>query len=178
MHFPLEASSSALTDKEILALKPMARKYKVFDDDGLFLVVHPRGGRYWYLKCHIDSRPHEVAFGTYPTVTLKLAREKRDDARQQLARGLNPKLEKKASKAARAILFEDQGRHLLPDDRQEAPAAAGDRAENRLPCLYLVDSGGAFLPLQDDVFPDREHFGRIFYNQANLSARASRRSPP
>ena len=42
--------------------------------------------------------------------------------------------------------------------------------ENRLPCVYLVDSGGAFLPLQDEVFPDRDHFGRIFYNQANMSA--------
>jgi len=42
---------------------------------------------------------------------------------------------------------------------------------NALPCLYLVDSGGAFLPLQDEVFPDREHFGRIFYNQATMSAR-------
>jgi 3-methylcrotonyl-CoA carboxylase beta subunit len=42
--------------------------------------------------------------------------------------------------------------------------------ENRLPCLYLVDSGGAYLPAQDSVFPDREHFGRIFYNQARLSA--------
>src|SRR5512147_1870087 len=44
-------------------------------------------------------------------------------------------------------------------------------AQNGLPCLYLVDSGGAFLPLQADVFPDREHFGRIFFNQARLSAR-------
>ncbi|HET7072402.1 MAG TPA: carboxyl transferase domain-containing protein [Nocardioides sp.] len=43
--------------------------------------------------------------------------------------------------------------------------------ENRLPCIYLVDSGGAFLPMQDEVFPDREHFGRIFFNQANLSAK-------
>ncbi len=42
--------------------------------------------------------------------------------------------------------------------------------ENRLPCIYLVDSGGAFLPMQDEVFPDKEHFGRIFYNQATLSA--------
>jgi acetyl-CoA carboxylase carboxyltransferase component len=42
--------------------------------------------------------------------------------------------------------------------------------ENRLPCVYLVDSGGAFLPLQAEVFPDREHFGRIFYNQARMSA--------
>jgi 3-methylcrotonyl-CoA carboxylase beta subunit len=45
-------------------------------------------------------------------------------------------------------------------------------AQNRLPCVYLVDSGGAFLPLQDEVFPDKEHFGRIFYNQANLSSMA------
>ena len=44
-------------------------------------------------------------------------------------------------------------------------------ADNQLPCIYLVDSGGAFLPLQDEVFPDREHFGRIFFNQATLSAR-------
>jgi 3-methylcrotonyl-CoA carboxylase beta subunit len=43
-------------------------------------------------------------------------------------------------------------------------------AQNRLPCIYLVDSGGANLPTQDEVFPDRDHFGRIFYNQANMSA--------
>src|SRR5437588_1787346 len=43
--------------------------------------------------------------------------------------------------------------------------------QNRLPCLYLVDSGGAFLPLQDEVFPDRDHFGRIFFNQAGMSAK-------
>jgi 3-methylcrotonyl-CoA carboxylase beta subunit len=43
--------------------------------------------------------------------------------------------------------------------------------QNRLACVYLVDSGGAFLPLQAEVFPDREHFGRIFYNQARMSAK-------
>ena len=51
--------------------------------------------------------------------------------------------------------------------------------ENRLPCVYLVDSGGAFLPLQDEVFPDRDHFGRIFYNEARMSGRhpADQRGP-
>lgn len=44
--------------------------------------------------------------------------------------------------------------------------------QNNLPCIYLVDSGGAYLPLQDEVFPDRDHFGRIFYNQANMSSQA------
>jgi 3-methylcrotonyl-CoA carboxylase beta subunit len=49
--------------------------------------------------------------------------------------------------------------------------AQGIAEQNYLPCIYLVDSGGAFLPLQDEVFPDREHFGRIFYNQARMSAK-------
>ena len=43
--------------------------------------------------------------------------------------------------------------------------------QNRLPCIYLVDSGGAYFPKQDEVFPDENHFGRIFYNQANMSAK-------
>ena len=43
--------------------------------------------------------------------------------------------------------------------------------ENNLPCIYLIDSAGAYLPLQAEVFPDREHFGRIFYNQAQMSAK-------
>jgi len=51
-----------------------------------------------------------------------------------------------------------------------APLPQEVAAQNRLPCVYLVDSGGAFLPRQDEVFPDREHFGRIFFNQANMSA--------
>ena len=49
-------------------------------------------------------------------------------------------------------------------------------AQNNLPCIYLVDSGGANLPTQDEVFPDREHFGRIFYNQAMMSAQGVPRS--
>jgi len=61
-------------------------------------------------------------------------------------------------------------RHVLPDHGEKAPARAGDRARNHLPCIYLVDSGRANLPNQDDVFPDRDHFGRIFFNQATLSA--------
>ncbi len=49
--------------------------------------------------------------------------------------------------------------------------------QNQLPCVYMVDSGGVFLPNQAEVFPDRDDFGRIFFNQARLSAKAARRSP-
>ena len=65
-----------------------------------------------------------------------------------------------------------QGRLVLPAHREEASARAGGRASRTgCPCLYLVDSGGAFLPLQAEVFPDRDHFGRIFFNQARMSAK-------
>jgi Arm DNA-binding domain len=54
----------ALRDKEISALKPKAKKFKVFDGDGLYILVHPKGGKYWYMKYHLAGRPQEIAFGT------------------------------------------------------------------------------------------------------------------
>jgi Arm DNA-binding domain len=96
----------ALTDKEIQALKPREKRYTVTDGDGLYLLVNPAGGKYWYLKYSIGGRPQEVVFGAYPAVSLKLAREKRQDARQQLARGLNPRLEKKRTRTAAVVMFE------------------------------------------------------------------------
>ena len=70
-----------------------------------------------------------------------------------------------------------KGRFLLPFNGEKAPAPQEIAEENHLPCIYLVDSGGAFLPMQADVFPDRDHFGRIFYNQARMSSQQSRRLP-
>ena len=63
-----------------------------------------------------------------------------------------------------------KGGSYLPMTVKKHVRAQQIALENRLPCVYLVDSGGAFLPLQDQVFPDRDHFGRIFYNQARMSA--------
>jgi integrase len=116
----------ALTDKEIQALKPQAKKYKVTDGDGLYLVIHPEGGKYWYMKYHIAARPHEVAFGAYPAVTLKLARERREEARQQLARGLNPRLEKKLSRQSYHVIFKGVAEEWL--EMMGAPAKNGGEA--------------------------------------------------
>ena len=63
-----------------------------------------------------------------------------------------------------------KGGTYYPLTIKKHPRAQEIAAENELPCIYLVESGGAFLPKQDEVFPDREHFGRIFFNQARLSA--------
>src|SRR6204780_895521 len=103
----------ALTDKEIQALKPRDKRYKVTDGDGLYLLVNPAGGKYWYMKYYLGGRPQEVVFGAYPAVSLRLAREKRQDARQQLARGLNPRLEKKRMRGAGTVMFEGIAREWL-----------------------------------------------------------------
>ena len=95
----------ALTDKEIQALKPKDKKYKVTDADGLYLLVHPKGWKYWYMKYHIGGRPQEVSFGSYPELSLKGARDRREEARQQLAKGLNPRILKKNVREARSVLF-------------------------------------------------------------------------
>ncbi|MDE3075248.1 MAG: methylcrotonoyl-CoA carboxylase [Chloroflexota bacterium] len=65
-----------------------------------------------------------------------------------------------------------KGGSYLPMTVKKHVRAQEIAEQNRLPCIYLVDSGGAYLPLQADVFPDRDHFGRIFYNQARMSAMA------
>jgi hypothetical protein len=93
-------------DFRVLTLQPREKRYKVTDGDGLYLLVNPAGGKYWYMKYYLGGRPQEVVFGVYPNVSLKLAREKRLDARQQLARGLNPRLEKKKMRRAVSVLFE------------------------------------------------------------------------
>jgi hypothetical protein len=70
--------------------KPAERPYKVFDGGGLFLLVHPKGARYWRLKYRYGGKERLLALGVYPTVSLERAREKRDQARDALAKGLDP----------------------------------------------------------------------------------------
>src|SRR5437868_5606897 len=72
---------------------------------------------------------------------------------------------KAAADAMRARVAEFESR-----TGQVREGGGSSAREHHLPCIYLVDSGGAHLPSQDEVFPDRDHFGRIFYNQANMSA--------
>ena len=63
-----------------------------------------------------------------------------------------------------------ESRRVVPDHRQKNLRAQEIALENRLPIIYLVDSAGVYLPMQDEIFPDKEHFGRMFRNNAKLSS--------
>ena len=95
-----------LTDISIKAAKPAAKPVKLFDAGGLFLIVTPAGGKWWRLKYRFQGRAKTLSLGTYPLVGLKDARERRDELRRQLARGIDPGVVRKACKESQANTFE------------------------------------------------------------------------
>ena len=95
-----------LTDSEIRSTKPSEKPYKLSDTGGLFLYVTPTGGKLWRLKYRVDGKEKTLSFGSYPAITLKKARDLRDQAKALLAEGHDPgeiKQEKKASKPQRSL---------------------------------------------------------------------------
>lgn len=88
----------SLTDLQVKAAKPATRPYKLADERGLFVLVHPNGSKYWRLKYRVHGKEKLLALGVYPETGLRQARELRDEARQQLARGVDPAAVRKAHK--------------------------------------------------------------------------------
>lgn len=103
-----------LTDTKIRSLKPREKQYKVSDGSNLFLVITPTAAKYWRFKYIFNGKEKLLALGVYPDVTLALAREKRDEARRQLAEGNDPsfvkQIKQRAKKQAALNSFEDVAR--------------------------------------------------------------------
>jgi hypothetical protein len=93
-----------LSDTRIRAAKPRTKPYKMFDTDGLFLVVNPSGGRWWRQRYRYAGKEQLLSLGTYPEVSLADARERRDALRKQVASGIDPSMQRREQKAA--LVFE------------------------------------------------------------------------
>jgi hypothetical protein len=93
----------ALSDAAIRSAKPRPKAYKLYDTDGLFVIVRPSGGKLWRLKYRHLGKEQQLSLGVFPAVGLKEARRKRDDARTLIDRGQSPALEKKREAAARLV---------------------------------------------------------------------------
>jgi len=92
----------SLTDTAIRAYKPKNRPTKISDGGGLFLLITPKGGKWWRLSFRVEGKQKTISLGVYPDVGLKEARERRDEARKQLAAGMDPGENRKAIKMAKA----------------------------------------------------------------------------
>ncbi|TDJ27189.1 MAG: DUF4102 domain-containing protein [Gammaproteobacteria bacterium] len=94
-----------LTQKAIKALKPRQRPYKASDGGGLYLAINPTGSKLWRWKYRVEGREKLLSLGIYPTVSLKVARTRRDEARQLLDQGIDPSAVKRAAKGALGDTF-------------------------------------------------------------------------
>jgi integrase len=107
-----------LTDTTIKNAKPQDKAYKIADEKGMYLLVNPNGSKYFRLKYRFGGKEKSLALGVYPDTTLKQAREKRDSARELLANGMDPSLDRKIKKLAttensfKAIALEWYAKHL------------------------------------------------------------------
>lgn len=92
----------ALTDTALRNAKPREKAYKLYDEKGLFLIVNPNGGMWWRFKYYFEDKEKTLSLGTYPEIKLKGARERRDQAREQVANGIDPSQNRKAEKQAKS----------------------------------------------------------------------------
>ncbi|MFZ5273919.1 tyrosine-type recombinase/integrase [Enterobacter asburiae] len=103
----------ALTDTKVRSAKPKAKEYSLVDGDGMFLLVHPNGSKYWRFRFRFGGKQHLMAFGVYPETSLADARQKREEARKLVAAGVDPREHKRAVKEEQAkevITFESVAR--------------------------------------------------------------------
>jgi integrase len=92
-----------LTDITAKSAKPKEKIYKLSDEKGLLLSIRPNGGKYWQMKYRFDGKEKTLSFGVYPEVSLKEARDKRDEARKKIKDGIDPSAEKKLAKLTRMV---------------------------------------------------------------------------
>jgi len=124
-----------LTNTAIKKAKPEAKARKLYDERGLFLLINPKGGKWWRFKYQFDGKEKQLSLGTYPDVSLKDARERRDEARKQVAAGINPSEHRKAKKSAteerQANSFEVIAREWYAKYSPNWSASHGDRIIRR-----------------------------------------------
>ncbi len=96
-----------LSDLKVKGTKPAGQPFKMFDERGLFLLVMPNGSKWWRFKYRYDNKEKLISLGVYPDVSLKTARERREEARQLLANNIDPGLQRKAQKSAKLSAASD-----------------------------------------------------------------------
>ena len=101
-----------LNDIKCKSIKPKEKIFMISDEKGLYLEVNPNGSKYWRLKYRFDGKEKKLAFGVYPEVSLKEARDKADEARKKIKDSIDPSTEKKLAKITRMVEAENSFEHV------------------------------------------------------------------
>jgi integrase len=132
----------ALTDVMIRKAKPREKQFKLYDRNGLFMLVLPNGGRYWHFRYRFGAREKLVSLGTYPTVTLKEARKRCMDARRLVSEGVDPSVQRQRQRAALSNSFGEAAREWYEKFRIEWSEEHARTVEGRL-ALHLAPALGS-----------------------------------
>jgi integrase len=141
-----------LTQTEIQHAKATDKPRKLFDGDGLFLLVSPNGGKWWRFRYRFDGKEKSLSFGVYPEVSLKRARELRENARRLVASMIDPSIERQAKKAAREITFEGVAREWLSLQQSRLAPITLSKARWMLETFIFPDLGSR--PISEITPPD------------------------
>ncbi|TDY76010.1 UNVERIFIED_ORG: integrase [Pantoea allii] len=118
----------ALTDTKVRSAKPEEKEYSLVDGDGMFLLIHPNGSKYWRFRFRFGGKQHLMAFGVYPETSLADARQKREEARRLVAAGIDPREHKRAVKEEQAkevITFESVAREWHASNQKWSESHSG-----------------------------------------------------
>ncbi|CNI69400.1 integrase [Yersinia frederiksenii] len=118
----------ALSDVKVRTAKPEAKEYSLVDGDGMFLLIHPNGSKYWRFRFRFGGKQHLMAFGVYPETSLADARQKREEARRLVAAGVDPREHKRAVKEEQAkevITFESVARDWHASNQKWSESHSG-----------------------------------------------------
>ena len=140
-----------LSDATLRALKPRERQYKRADAKGLYVIVRPNGAKWWRFKYRWAGREKSLSMGTYPDTSLALARAKRDEAREQLAAGVDPSVARRAQRAAREDDFQSIADDWLERQKQ-LKSTTRKQLKHRLD-RFLIPALGR-RPITDITAPD------------------------
>jgi len=141
-----------LTEGVLRATAPREKPYKLFDTGGLFVIVNPNGSRWWRLRYRYGGKERGISLGVYPVVSLKLARQRRDEARARLADGIDPSHQRQAEKVAQTVTFELIAQEWLDLQSRKLAAITIAKARWILEKLVYPDLGGR--PVSQIKAPD------------------------
>lgn len=153
--YPTDQSGrfSMLTENVVRDAEPREKTYKLSDTGGLFVMVNPDGSRWWRLRYKYGEKERGISLGVYPLVSLKLARQRRDDARRMLQDGLDPSHQRRVQRVSQTVTFELVAQEWLELQSREAGPGhdcegAVDSREARLPAVGVAadqsDQGAGF----------------------------------
>ena len=131
-----------LTATAVKQAKPAAKTKRLYDEKGLYLEISPKGGKWWRFKYLIDRKEKRISLGVYPEVSLKDARDRRDENRKLVANGIDPSAQRKAQKAKRATATANS-----------FEAIATEWHEKRSATWSVIHSKNVRARLEQNIFP-------------------------